>query len=209
MPPGGELTGQQPMQAAAEDEDIRQRIHASSRRTSASKRSPSSASSTIPRSMASSAESARPAAPAAPPRGARRGRGASAGQPRTGPASGRRRRDSRCPWPASAAPRTGRREHALRARSKGLTGAGRASVVRSMKAGRSVIEPRVCGVADGHGGLGVGLGRGRRAAGGHRTRRGRLYDAVVKQLIRLAANAIALAITVYVVPGLSWGDSES
>jgi len=35
-----------------------------------------------------------------------------------------------------------------------------------------------------------------------------LYDAGVKQLIRLAANAIALAITVYVVPGLSWGDSE-
>ena len=30
----------------------------------------------------------------------------------------------------------------------------------------------------------------------------------MKQLIRLAANALALAITVYVVPGLSWGDSE-
>ena len=30
----------------------------------------------------------------------------------------------------------------------------------------------------------------------------------MKQLIRLAANAIALAITVYIVPGLSWGDSE-
>ncbi|MET1232419.1 MAG: phage holin family protein [Candidatus Limnocylindrales bacterium] len=30
----------------------------------------------------------------------------------------------------------------------------------------------------------------------------------MKQLLRLVANAIALAITVYVVPGLSWGDSE-
>jgi putative membrane protein len=38
--------------------------------------------------------------------------------------------------------------------------------------------------------------------------RGRLYDAPVKQLLRLAANALALAVTVYVVPGLSWGDSE-
>jgi putative membrane protein len=30
----------------------------------------------------------------------------------------------------------------------------------------------------------------------------------VKHLLRLAGNAIALAITVYVVPGLAWGDSE-
>jgi putative membrane protein len=30
----------------------------------------------------------------------------------------------------------------------------------------------------------------------------------VKQLLRLVANSIALAVTVYVVPGLDWGDSE-
>lgn len=30
----------------------------------------------------------------------------------------------------------------------------------------------------------------------------------MKQLLRLVANSIALAITVYVVPGLAWGDSE-
>jgi putative membrane protein len=30
----------------------------------------------------------------------------------------------------------------------------------------------------------------------------------VKQLLRLIANSIALAVTVYVVPSLDWGDSE-
>jgi putative membrane protein len=30
----------------------------------------------------------------------------------------------------------------------------------------------------------------------------------VKQLLRLVANSIALAVTVYVVPSLDWGDSE-
>ena len=30
----------------------------------------------------------------------------------------------------------------------------------------------------------------------------------MKQLLRLVANSIALAITVFVVPGLDWGDSE-
>jgi len=35
-----------------------------------------------------------------------------------------------------------------------------------------------------------------------------LYDAAVKQLLRLLGNALALAATVYVVPGFSWGDSD-
>jgi putative membrane protein len=30
----------------------------------------------------------------------------------------------------------------------------------------------------------------------------------VKQLLRLVANSIALAVTVYLVPSLDWGDSE-
>jgi putative membrane protein len=42
----------------------------------------------------------------------------------------------------------------------------------------------------------------------HRTRLARLYDAGMKHVLRLIANSIALAVTVYLVPKLAWGDSE-